>query len=300
MSVQKALRLASAARRHGADGVAERPGARRRGGQDHDRPARGARHRRPVPRQPLEHRPRASSRTSPRRSPRSTRTTPASRRGSRPPGSRSTIAPGASSCARAWCSTTARRWMPRRSRPRSTARSIPTSTARSAPSSSATPRSRRRSSTQYTLELVTDEPSPILPTMMGTMTVQAPEHADGRADPRADRHRPLRVHELAPGPGRRADPLRRLLGRDPGGRGGDLHLARRIGGARRHGRDRRGRHRALDRAPGRDRPGDGLQLLRFRDHAVSGSTWASRRSTTSGCARRSTSRSTARRSAARS
>ena len=95
-----------------------------------------------------------------------------------------------------------------------------------------------------------------------------PQHGQGQAHPRAGRHRALHLHGLAARPGRGPHPLRRLLGREAPGREGDLHLARQIGRAGGHGGDRRGRHRPLDLAPGRHRPGDGLQLLQFRDHQL--------------------------------
>ena len=111
-------------------------------------------------------------------------------------------------------------------------------------------------------------PSPIMPTMMGTMTIQAPSTVPDQLTREPVGTGPYTFTSWRPGPGRGPDPLRRLLGREARGREGDLHLARRIGRPRRHGGDRRGRHRALDLAPGRHRPGDGLQLLRFRDHQL--------------------------------
>ena len=45
----------------------------------------------------------------------------------------------------------------------------------------------------YTLDVKTAEPAPILPTMMGTMTVSVAQHGHGRAHPRAGRHRALQV-----------------------------------------------------------------------------------------------------------
>ena len=118
---------------------------------------------------------------------------------------------------------------------------------------------------EHTLDIKTAEPAPILPTMMGTMTITSPNTVMGERTRDPVGTGPYRFVSWDARHQRRARALRRLLGRGARGREGDLRVPRRIRGARGHGRGRRGGHRAQHRGPGRDRSGDGLQLPQLRD-----------------------------------
>ena len=91
-----------------------------------------------------------------------------------------------------------------------------------------------------TIDIATDSPVPILPTMMGTFLIMSPNTPKGEPTRDPSGTGPYVFDNWAPGENITLVRNARLLGRAAGGREGDLCLAHGIRGARRHDRDRRG------------------------------------------------------------
>ena len=146
----------------------------------------------------------------------------------------------------------------------------------------------------YTLDVTTAEPAPILPTMMGTMTVVSPNTVMDERTREPVGTGPYKFVSWTPGESVVLERFDGYWGEQP-----EVEKATYVWRTESSVRAGMVATGEADIAPNItelrcDRPGDGLQLLQLGDHGASASTSRARRSTTSGCARRSTSRSTAR------